>query len=52
MKSLPSRKTRIRVTITFDPDLHHRIKQACGMVPMSRQIEDLLKQWLETKEKK
>lgn len=40
--------TRIRKTygFTIPPEVYMRFKEKCGLIPMSRQIEVLMKQWI------
>lgn len=45
-------RKRFGLTITLDPKVVQRFKDACGFIPISRQIEELMKQWLEKQEKK
>lgn len=42
-------RSRKRYTFTFSPDTFSAFQLACGMVPVSRQLEELMRIWLRVK---
>lgn len=52
MKPKPKNRKRPLFTLTLDPEVVSKFRAACGLVPMSRQIEELMKKWITDKGKK
>lgn len=44
-----SSKKRKSSSFVFDKELLEKFKEACGLVPVSRQLEELMRQWLLSK---
>jgi len=51
-KSPTTKRKRETVNFSLDSEIYQRLKAACGLVPMSRQVEELIKNWLQEKETK
>lgn len=47
-----SSKKRKSSSFVFDKELLEKFKEACGLVPVSRQLEELMRRWLQEQGKK
>lgn len=41
------KENKVKKTFSIDPDIYRKFVEKCGMIPYSRQVELLMKNWID-----